>query len=71
MIGESGGDHHPATPPMIADSAQKPTGHDGFRAESMITHPWRRTGNYPHGRGRPHGYSIFPGQQPRRSRLCG
>jgi hypothetical protein len=25
------------TPPVIADSAQKPTGHDGFRTHSMIT----------------------------------
>jgi hypothetical protein len=29
---------------MIADSAKKPTGHDGFRAESVITPLWRCTG---------------------------
>jgi hypothetical protein len=31
-------DHHPAPPPMIADSARKPTGHEGFRTHSMIAH---------------------------------
>jgi hypothetical protein len=69
MIGGSGGEtpemslsHHSwrsphDAPPMIADSARKPTEHDGFRTNSMITHPWRRSGHYPHTRARHRGYS--------------
>jgi hypothetical protein len=47
--------HHlwrsPHGTPVIADSARKPTKYDGFRVESMIMHPWRRTGHYPQGQG--------------------